>query len=325
MRKLLNIALLSFLLNFPVTSQTIIKCRYCGKRIIGKYVVYQGENYHFGCYEIVVPRCQHCGEPLEGEYIEYEGRKYHESCYMNFVALRCDLCGKPLRGKYIEDFWGTKYHPEHTVDRCEYCSRIISKNTTGGGFIYPDGRKICALCDRTAIMDGDDVDPVCENLESFFASQGIRVDIDRIPVHLVDRETLAVLSKDYSSNELGFCHYEKTTINGRTASQSNTIYVLYGLPLRTFEGVLAHELMHAWINLNARRQPSPQLNEGSANYLAYLVYSRYDDKLARHLMANIAESEDPIYGDGFRMVKKYVDNYGFRALLKRLKTDATLP
>ena len=324
----LKIILIILVAAFPACCEILPACAHCGKDIKGDYLVYQGKNYHQVCFEEIVPKCDQCGESLAGqEYIRTEKGKYHERCYLEHEALKCGICGRPLTGKYLEDYWGNRYHSHHEeeLERCGYCSRLMSEAVTGGGYKYEDGRKICGICNESAVMQVEEAAVRGREVQRLLAANGISVDVSQIPIHLVDRKRLSILSGTDSPHEMGFCHSVTTTRNERIIAQTNDIYILYGLPERTFEGILAHEMLHAWMNLNVRREVSAKIAEGLANYCSYLIFSRYDDKIAEYLLSNLQDSDDPVYGDGYRAVKRSVERYGLGRVLESVKRDGRAP
>ncbi len=306
----------------PVAAQKVIKCAHCGKPITGEYIVYKGKIYHKQCYQKIAPRCAHCGEILKGDCVEAEGKGYHRQCYINYVADRCAVCGKPILGKYIIDNWGNRYHQRHEgkLPACVYCGRIICENITGGGVKYDDGRNVCNLCLEKAVFE-EDVDKIIREVTVALKKKGILIDMSDVPVNLVDKSTLNRLSGTSASvREMGFCRCQEVSVIGRKVRQMNTIYVLYGLPRRVFESTLAHEMMHVWMNRNAEKRPKPRLAEGAANYAAYLVLSSSSDKMSQMLIKNMREDSDPIYGNGFRSVDKYIKRKGLASFLQYVRT-----
>lgn len=312
----------------PAFSEALPNCAYCGKEIKGNYLVYEGKNYHSACFEKIVPKCGHCGESLAGqEYVKTENGQYHESCYFEHVALKCDICSQPITGNYTEDYWGNKYHSHHEneLERCDYCGRLMAEHITRGGYVYDDGRHICGICNETAVSTIGEAENIGREIQRFLAAEGISVDVSKIPLHLVDRKRLGILSGTVSPHEMGFCHSVTTTRNDQIIARSDDIYILYGVPARTFEGILAHEMLHAWVHRNAKEELPKKVSEGMANYASYLVFSQYDDKIAEYHMSSMMESNDPVYGDGFREVKRSVERYGLRRVLESVENRGKLP
>ena len=336
-----------------------VKCDYCGGGIKGEYIHYNGKYYHKSCYEKVAPRCAYCNEIIDGEYvysdektyhrqcyldhiaircaicreliegnyIEHEGGKYHEHCYNEYIALHCDICGEPINGPYKIDFWGNKYHTEHDGEypRCDYCQRLITAATTGGGRKYSDGRNICDICFENVVVSDLKVQSLCREIRSKLDIKGISIDISEVSVNLVDKNELSEKSGDQNPKELGFTFCEEVYLNGETIKQSNSIYILTGLPEIVFKGVLVHEMMHVWFNSNTDHNQSPPLSEGACNYASYIIYTSENGKYAEFLLDNLEKDTDPAYGVGYRKVKNYIKQNGLFAFLKYLKYYKDLP
>lgn len=352
--KLICLTVVILTLGMSIALAQQVKCAYCGGKITGSYIHYKGKYYHPSCFEKIAPRCDtcgeiiedeyiaaedgkryhkecyykhiarrcaFCGEVIEGKYLEADGETYHKECYLNHVAPRCDVCGEPIVGQYRIDFWGNKYHLKHEdeLPGCDYCRRLICEKLTGGGRQYLDGRNICEICRLDAVLSDRQARPIIDDIQAFLAEKGIVVDMSHVPVKLVDLDELSRISGESKPKELGFAHYEEVTLMGNKISRKNTIYILHGLPRTVFQGVLSHEMMHVWTNMNSDMRHSSRLSEGSANYATYLVYSRSEDKFSEFLLENIVGDTDPIYGEGFSLVKNYVDQKGLYALLKYLQ------
>ena len=97
-----------------------------------------------------------------------------------------------------------------------------------------------------------------------------------------------------------------------------------GLPRFDFTGALAHELMHVWLFSNAPTDIDPAFREGSCNYAAYLALQKYSDKEALFVIDRMLQDPDPIYGDGFRRVKEFVEEKGIRYWLHYLQNHKYL-
>ncbi|MCF8067447.1 MAG: protein DA1 [Desulfobacterales bacterium] len=312
---------------FAFAGNTGLECSVCGEAISGQCVTSGGKAYHKDCYNEVAPRCGVCGRILDGAYIVSDNESYHKNCFMEIMAPRCSVCNEPIAGQYSEDFWGLQYHPEHekTHKACEYCRRLISEFSTGGGQVYDDGRAVCNICYNEAEMNHEEIEAIVQHIKAVLSANGIIIDMSDVPINLVDLDTLMELSGNPGNSEKGFCLYQYRKVGNMIITQSNTIYMLTGMPERYFEGVLAHEMMHVWMNLNCDKELELKLNEGMANYAAYLVYSNHYDELAEFFLQNLQEDPDDVYGDGFREVLEYVDGNGIQSLLEYLKSHSIMP
>lgn len=70
-------------------------CAYCGKPITdSSFTVQDGKPYHVACYQDhIVPKCVYCGRPLLGEYlVDGWGNKFHKEHQSQYP--HCAYCGR---------------------------------------------------------------------------------------------------------------------------------------------------------------------------------------------------------------------------------------
>lgn len=300
-----------------------IHCDRCGLLITREYTSYNGGSYHNECFNKIALRCASCNRILYGEYITHEGVGYHQECYTNKIAPRCDVCNTAIFGEYRVDFWGLKYHTKHAneLSRCDFCTRIICEATTKGGREYSDGRVTCNLCYKSAVNSDSKVKRNWKAVKKILNNNKIRFDDPKLTIQLVDVNRLIEVSGNKGvENEAGFCQYELLKRGNRIVEEKNTIYILHGMPETMFRGVLAHELMHAWMNMNKILNAPPKIREGSANYASYIVYATDKSDWAMFLIENLRKNPDTVYGDGFREIEEYVNQFGIPSWLRDLRT-----
>ncbi len=306
------------------------KCALCGQPIKGTlYFEDSGKYYDSTCFmNSVAPRCGVCGLPILGSYVVYDGKNYHESCYATHIVPRCSLCGDTIMGKYLVDFWGDKYHQRHEgVDpRCAYCNRFISQELTHGGTKYPDGRTICSLCLVTAVTDDDTARQILGEVQDSLAKLGIIVKRKKIPLNLVDSKEMARHSGEVRLDAAGFTEFEKTKyVYGLITDRKFQVYALWGVPRHHLEAILAHELMHVWLGLNAPMYQNQFMVEGSCNYAEFLYLGADTCAADRFLRQNMLEDTDPVYGEGFRKIKAFVEANGEPSWLEYVKKNESPP
>jgi hypothetical protein len=308
-------------------------CAACGEPLDPRqFMEHQGQPYHPKCYaESFAERCAICHKPIMGRYIKKDGHSYHEECYRNKLAEKCAVCGGGLVGKFFIDPWGNKYHAAHQSQcpNCEYCGRVISPATTGGGYTYGDGRSICMLCYKTQISGNAKARPLVEEVRAKLAEWGIEVPASAAPVNLVDRGTLRNLLRRTGHpggpNVNGFTSVLTEKQGNHIVKREMGVYVLYGMPKELFMGTLAHELIHVWINLNNGRKLDYAFEEGSCNYFKYLMHTHSDGDLAAYAVKSMQQDPDPAYGAGFRRAKRYVDSKGLPNLITLLQRSTNFP
>ncbi len=299
-------------------------CDNCRTSLLNKkYIAVDGKKYCTKCYaKLILPKCAYCGKAIEGKYVEYDGQIYHKDCYLNHKALRCSLTGELINGEYLIDFWGNVYDKRHLGQRptCEYCGRFTSIRLTHGGETYPDGRHICGLCMKTAVNNPNQAERLMEKARQILKNYGINIAHRVINLHLVNLDQLHDISPSQSSDERGLANYRMVETSTYRVSEFD-IYILNGMPKIDFMAVAAHELMHIWQYLNAPLKNDPALCEGSCNYASYLLMKHYPGKDADFRIKSLLENSDPVYGDGFRRVKRMVDERGIGYWLELLKDN----
>lgn len=298
-----------------------LKCDYCRKEINGKYLSTEGKSYHDECYrEHIQTRCDYCKKPIEGRYNVFENKSYHEDCYTNHIVPRCDICDAPLDGKYVVDFWGTNFHKTHSdeLPECSSCSRLISEKTTDGGYRLGDGRTLCGICNRTAVIDEFIIESSLNQVKRLLASNGINDLPSEIPISIVAKDKLKQISPIYSENMKGFTDQNAQSINGKIISRESHIYILSHLPRINFESVLAHELMHVYLFENDLDLRS-DIREGFCNLGSEMVYEDDNSQYSQFMLQSMKESPDPDYGEGYRKMSKILYRKGWRYVLEELE------
>lgn len=265
--------------------------------------------------------CHYCGGVITGQYIRNEGKNYHTECYDDHVALRCTLCNELIDEMYYRDFWGNVVHSRHKgeVPQCEYCRRFVSEKISQGSVRYDDGRIVCGICSQNAINDITAAKSIMQSIQEDLKKYGIDVREVTIPIFLVNKNVMTELAGGYHADPLGFTYYEKTTYAGQPiALKTYKIYMLTGLPRCEFIGALAHELMHVWLFVNNVTDIEPALREGGCNVASWLALINHRDRHAEFILENMQADPDPVYGDGYRRMKKYVDQQGVSTWLSYL-------
>jgi len=303
-------------------------CDYCGKPIDDAYIQYEGRTYHPVCYHRnIAPKCGVCGEEILRDGVVFEGINYHNSCYEDRVALRCNVCGGIIEGEYLLDHWGNKYHKHHDQE-IPFCGRLFSDPLAGGGSVLDPAHKICNSCAKTAVSDQRVGEGYVEQALSLLAEVGIPIKAKDFNFELITRDELVKLSGKDVPDQFGLTHYKKIEYWGFLVSKKLRVCVVTGLPRMHFLSTAAHELMHAWLFLNARYdadEGDSQMIEGSCNAAAMLVLNRLNDEMADYVVEQMEAETDPIYGGGFRRAKHLIENRGAEYWLEHIRLDPEFP
>ncbi len=124
---------------------------------------------------------------------------------------------------------------------------------------------------------------------------------------------------------LGFIRRAKRFRKGKPRREVDGITILSGLPRELFEGVVAHELGHAWLYLAKVDGLEPWAEEGFCNMLSYILHKERDTDESRYLVQTLEKDPDPIYGAGFRRVRAIFKKHGFGEALNYTFRERRFP
>ena len=298
-------------------------CQACGEAIAGGYFETGSYFYHPEHFT-----CAHCKQPIKERYTVYKGHNYHTACFQQHVALRCAVCDGIIQGQYILDHWGNGYHLRHQgeVTQCTFCQRFIVGSLADGMVRFDDGRFLCGICSATMVVRHGEARVLMEQVAKMLRPYGLKVDTERIELHLIDRREMRELSPVRSGHTTGFTDIQSTrNLFGWVRVRRIQIYVVGGVPRTDMMATLAHELTHVWQFYNAHPKMDRAVSEGSCNYASYLVLRKLGDSEADYLIESMLKNQDPVYGRGFRRVKIYSELHGLAAWLRlQRKRDVTI-
>jgi hypothetical protein len=319
--KILLIPLILILSLTTISAQSK-KCYKCGKAITGAYLSVEGKEYHKQCF-----LCSACNKPISTKYDKHNGKFYHHDCYLEKFAEKCDICNELITGKYYVDVYGYKYHAKHEdeIIHCNNCYRIICENITKGGIKYKDGRNLCNLCYRNSANGQYEYDDILKYVLKNLDEMGVHIHSENIKIKSVNRNELKEIAGSNFVDRLKGYSRTKVTTSGGISEAEHTVYALSLIPRTHIESVVAHELMHVWLFQNTHDDHTPELKEGSCNYISYL-YMKHESysQEANFIIMLIDKNADPVYGDGFRKVKLKFQNRKLDDLLNYLKTHVSL-
>ena len=138
-----------------------------------------------------------------------------------------------------------------------------------------------------------------------------------IPINIVDKKYLNNMSGSLGHNDLkGFTQIESNILNNNIINRVYHIYILFGLTKIEFDAVLAHELIHVWLEENEQTY-SDAFTEGFCNLASALIYINDNTKFSKIHLNNMMYNNDPLYGDGYRKCKNLLNLYGWDLLIKK--------
>lgn len=284
-----------------------LECAYCGQKLAGFFVTYEGLPYHTECNPASGKKvCAYCHKPITTSLYSLGDRYYHKECYHQHVEKRCCVCGKPVYGKYYKDEWGNIAHTEHDGEAphfCFCCGRIIS----GTPSMLGKDKAICSICSSASVTTDAQVEQCRQEVISVFKELGITGIPLTIPISMKPTDEMdGTLGHIYSYNA-----ERRDLANFR-------IFMTYGLPKLYFQGVLAHEMLHSWLVLYGREVTKDE-KEGFCNLGEAFVYTKENSIFARYLIKRMYQNSDQIYGEGYRLQKQRYERLGWNGLLESLK------
>lgn len=225
----------------------------------------------------------------------------------------CCICLKPLSGTIGYDPWGNAAHLTHRLAFCSSCDRILSPHRGGGAFQYSDGRLICGLCKKIAVTESVSANRARRKVLGLLENAGFAGIPKNVDIVLAHSKTLSAHSRKRHTAGLTLSHVHFT--NYKRTGVTHQIGILSGLPLVEFEAVMAHELLHVWQQEHGVKF-SPMYSEGLCELGAFLIYAQDDSDLSKHLLQKMMKNEDPVYGNGFRLMQKKLEALGWKGLIQ---------
>jgi hypothetical protein len=221
----------------------------------------------------------------------------------------CRLCGAALPSRWLENQLGDQFCMAHQGGRtCRLCSAPLPA--------VPDTAHYCRDCAATAVTTRDDLRQALPTVRAVLHGMGLRMS-HPVRIKLVSEAELAktaLSTQDFTSG--------MTLLLGGTAQ---AVGVLVGLPLAQFGATVAHESMHVWLSQRGFPDLPLEVEEGLCEIAAYEWARRQPDQRTRLVAMGIADSTDPVYGDGFRAARAALAGRGMRALLHHVRTHGRLP
>lgn len=297
------------------------RCSACGKPVLGQFVTALGGTWHSECL-----KCSVCGKTLAGEkFHEHLSKPVCQKCYDDQYAPHCDVCGRTLNGHYRVDLWGNKYCSAHEKNpgMCDFCGRIISRQTSKGGGRRKDGVDVCGLCAETGISKAGVVESLARMVRQFFAKRGLGLEAS-MPLKLVSRPDMP--ADQLGQDRLGVIVKKVRTRGNKVIGREvEAIYLLDAMPAEKLCEVIAHEYGHAWLFFNGYPELPSLAEEGIAQLFAHIWLTERGTVLSSMLKRMVEENEDKTYGDGVRRALKGMNRLGLFELLAYVKTHNRLP
>lgn len=300
-----------------------VVCSHCRQTLDDQWMTFEGKKLHPACYQAhYQPHCVHCGGGITGNFHRDESGPWHVYCYERTQLEPCSACAGPLKGKILIDPWGNKAHAVHGNQKthsCSVCARLVSQKTSQGGTLYGDGRAVCGICGITEVSTPAQIAQIKTDVITKLQTAGFDYIPDYIAVTLADQRLMNQrLGVHKTANSHGYTKTLEKRLNGNL-TREHSIFVLFGLPRLVFAGVLAHELLHVWLNDRGLQHWTEKEIEGFCNLGTALIYQQDATPLAQVLLKRMDEDKGPVYGDGYRLMKARLAKLGWPGLITAMQ------
>lgn len=149
-------------------------------------------------------------------------------------------------------------------------------------------------------------------IRSRMASIGMNVPKHNVTISFANRAEFDRLLRRDSGRVTGL-----TVSSGSCYGMRHHIYMLDEMPVSNYKETLAHECGHVWLNdrHSILNRHSSQEIEGFCNLVAYKVLLFDHSQEAEQTRRGMLLNPDPIYGEGFRMMKQRAEQMGWNRML----------
>ena len=149
--------------------------------------------------------------------------------------------------------------------------------------------------------DSEKLNEIIRKAELLLGNIGVRVDSGDIVFEIVDEKEMAR-------------QYPQRTAVGLTCpirieGKKHKIWLLTNLPYIYLLSVVAHEMGHTWCR-DKHIVYNEFVEEGLCELFAYHILTTQLSKLGNAWKETMLNNPDPIYGDGFRYMKKQLESRG---------------
>lgn len=216
----------------------------------------------------------------------------------------CFYCGRPILGAYYKDLYDRRICTSHTPRQCISCASFCDE----GAVTIAEGKYLCGNCQHyhTTLKDAKEM---VKMIRAHYLQNGLGK-IERFHLELISLDDLRSLYPQGGGGDLlGLAIW-----SGRRYD----IRVLRNLSHTAMAGVLAHEILHIWQYQRNLKAPL-RICEGFCDLGSYEIYSQIKTKHAEVKINMLHDDPSPIYGDGYRIVKRYFDKAGWAGVIKKME------
>ena len=311
------------LLNYTAYAKTL-RCAICGSRIKGRFLKNSKGKVFCSkkCYSKSLPKCSVCKKPAR---ISVGEKHFCSQKCLKSTWPKCSHCKRRVKGGVLRGL-----NKQFLCKACSGKPKCFSCHMPADFAKLGDGRRICKTCNKTAVSDFVKIKKIVNEVRKLMKKQlHLSTDHD-IKYRMVSlNELQGKTTHKHQGIELGLYRFDqlvekiitkKTFLGKSTTSteeyikeENHTIYFLYGIPENKLREVAAHELAHDWMQELYPEITDLKVKEGWAEYVASrvnIIYGRGE------MNKRMAQNPDPIYGEGYRMIKKIADQEDPEAIIK---------
>ena len=182
----------------------------------------------------------------------------------------------------------------------------------------------CDICASTAIESAPQAKHLLPQLITRLEARGMRFRKKTFRLEVLDRAEF--MSRDGRRDPLGLTTTTRYMRNNKLDRiEIGSVAILQGLPHTLFEGVVVHELGHVWLAQHKVIGLPAIEEEGFCELIAHHHFTTIGSKVDLYHAKRIAENSNPIYGDGFRKLKRLEKRVGFEQIVRSLQRKKRLP
>ena len=238
------------------------------------------------------------------------------------MTALCVVCGQVCGGEYETSLRGEVTCSRHdAVQRCVLCRRPRTARDGPGWRSFTSAASRCPSCVAEAVTDQDDVNRYAPLVRRQMTELGIRLRV-QVRVMLVDPAWLVFSSGSGGMLMSGITH-RRVRSNG--VVETTSVQIASGLTPTHFGATLAHEVGHCWLTERCPSALDQKLEEGVCELFAGAWLRRRPSRFAAALRQGMERNPDPVYGEGYRMVRAAVRELGVKVVLDHVCRYRSLP
>lgn len=228
------------------------------------------------------------------------------------MALKCETCGLPIiYGTYLVDHWDRSHCGGCCSESraCRFCA--APSRPTG----------ICPKCMSLAVNDMATAQRHFLKVAAFARTLRLVVKGQSLKFELGSASAIRAKQGDDSFSDWTWGQTQSTTtiLGGKQSRTVDGVTLVRGLPWPIFEGVVAHELGHVWATTHNLLFGHIE-EEGICQLISHHWYRLHGTLGSDRLAEMIEADRDPVYGEGFRMMRKAQGRRPLEVYLQELLT-----